>query len=86
MNAKISVVICVEAIMYLLLYNLHDCTFKYRNILRQSINQNFGKAKYIMENVPENDNFNELLAIRIIAGEKYSKIKTLNEDILNILL
>ena len=29
MNAKISVfVICVEAIMYLLLYNLHDCTFK----------------------------------------------------------
>ena len=28
MNAKISVlVICVEAIIYLLLYNLHDCTF-----------------------------------------------------------
>ena len=28
MNAKISVfVICIEAIMYLLLYNLHDCTF-----------------------------------------------------------
>ena len=28
MNAKISVfVICVEAIVYLLLYNLHDCTF-----------------------------------------------------------
>ena len=28
MNAKISVfVICVEAIMYLLLYNMHDCTF-----------------------------------------------------------
>ena len=27
MNAKISVfVICVEAIIYLLLYNLHDCT------------------------------------------------------------
>ena len=32
MNAKISVfVICVEAIIYLLLYNLHDFTFK-RNI------------------------------------------------------
>ena len=30
MNAKISVyVICAEAIIYLLLYNLHDCTFKY---------------------------------------------------------
>ena len=29
MNAKISVfVICVKAIIYLLLYNLHDCTFK----------------------------------------------------------
>ena len=29
MNAKISVfVICVEAIIHLLLYNLHDCTFK----------------------------------------------------------
>ena len=27
-NAKISVfVICVKAIMYFLLYNLHDCTF-----------------------------------------------------------
>ena len=29
MNAKTSVfVICVEAIIFLLLYNLHDCTFK----------------------------------------------------------
>ena len=29
MNAKISVfVYCVEAIIYLLLYNLHDCTFE----------------------------------------------------------
>ena len=29
MNAKKSVfVICVEAIIYLLLYDLHDCTFK----------------------------------------------------------
>ena len=29
MNAKISeFAICVEAIIYLLLYNLHDCTFK----------------------------------------------------------
>ena len=30
MNAKLSVfVICVKAIMYLSLYNLLDCTFKY---------------------------------------------------------
>ena len=29
MNAKISMfVICLEEIIYLLLYNLHDCTFK----------------------------------------------------------
>ena len=31
MNAKISVfIICVEAIIYMLLYDLHDCTFKTR--------------------------------------------------------
>ena len=29
MNAKISLfVVCIEAIIYLLLYNLRDCTFK----------------------------------------------------------
>ena len=29
MNAKISVfIVCAEAIIYLLLYYLHDCTFK----------------------------------------------------------
>ena len=29
MNAKISVfAICVEVIIYLLIYNLHGCTFK----------------------------------------------------------
>ena len=34
MNAKISVlVICVEAIIYLLLHSLHDCTFKFKNQL-----------------------------------------------------
>ena len=31
MNAKISVFVsCVEAIIYLLLYNLHDCTFNFQ--------------------------------------------------------
>ena len=43
------------------MFNLKK-NIEYRNILRQSINQNFEKAKYIMENVSENDNFNELLA------------------------
>ena len=34
MNAKILVfVICVEAIIYLLLYNLHDCTFNSKALL-----------------------------------------------------
>ena len=34
MNAQISVfVICVEAITYLLLYNLRDCTFKWDKLL-----------------------------------------------------
>ena len=41
-----------------------------------------------MENVLENDNFNELLASskKTITGENYSKIKILNKNILNILL
>ena len=58
---------------------------KYCHILRRSINHNFEKAKH-MENVSENYNFNELLAIKTGSGEQYSKIKTLNKDILNILL
>ena len=34
MNAQISVfVICVEAIIYFLLYNLRDCTFKWDKLL-----------------------------------------------------
>ena len=41
---------------------------KYRNILRRSINQNFEKAKYIMENFAENDNFNEPLAIKTVTS------------------
>ena len=33
MDAKISVfVICVEAIIYLLLYKLHECTFKLHSV------------------------------------------------------
>ena len=32
-NAKISVLgICVEVIVDLLVYNLHDCTFKYKDL------------------------------------------------------
>ena len=38
MNAKVpAFVICVEASIYLLLYNLHDCTFKEINFPWQYI-------------------------------------------------
>ena len=37
MNVKISVlIICVEAVIYLLLYNLHDCTLNWK-ILEHNI-------------------------------------------------
>ena len=33
MSAKVLVfVICIEAIIYLLLYNLHDCTFNFESL------------------------------------------------------
>ena len=46
-NAKISVfVICVEAIMYLLLYDLHDCTLMYFTFLLLYTNSSI--HEYIM--------------------------------------
>ena len=40
MNANFSVfVICFEAIIYLLLYNLHDCTFKIKTIILYQLTQ-----------------------------------------------
>ena len=42
MNAKVSVfVICVEAIIYLLLYNLHDYTLKYNLQIKSNLNLQF---------------------------------------------
>ena len=42
MNAKISVfVICVEGILYLSLYNLHDCIFKIWKVARCSNSKSF---------------------------------------------
>ena len=45
MNAKTSVfVICVAAIIYLLLYNLHDCTFMFLQTIELStVNNNIIK-------------------------------------------
>ena len=46
MNAKISVFfICVEAIIYLLLYNLHDCTFNSLNYKKEFIRRILKKIK-----------------------------------------
>ena len=57
MNAKISVfVICVEAIIYLLLYNLHECTFKYSEHLREENSKNRnrqGKFEYANYSIKE---------------------------------
>ena len=47
MNAKISVfVICVEIIIDMLLFNLHDCTFKAKTLLTSIIvNEHTEKLK-----------------------------------------
>ena len=38
MKVKISVlVICVKTIIYLLLYNLHDCTFNFVNVIESAV-------------------------------------------------
>ena len=45
MNAKISVfVICDEATIYLLLNNLHDCTFKSKDVKRNKSKSYVGAA------------------------------------------
>ena len=41
---------------------------KYRNILRQS-NQNFEKAKYIIESFSQNNDFHELIAIKTVTEQ-----------------
>ena len=47
MNPKISVVVvCVEAIIHLLLYNLHDCTFKRTVFFFLTITGDFKHRQY----------------------------------------
>ena len=64
MHAKNSVfVICVEAIIYLLVHNLHDCTNYDRTLIYQIIANmanRRGNLKYCMKL--------ELLAVKIIYG------------------
>ena len=53
MNAKISVfVICVEAIIYLFLNNLHDCTFHFERMF--SFNIPFCLMQIVTSVVQEN--------------------------------
>ena len=59
MNTKISVfVICVEEIIYLLLYNLYDCTFNlFDNQFLKSIENYMQNDSIILPNTPtSNDN------------------------------
>ena len=52
MNAKISVfVICVEVIIYLLLHNLHDCTFNVLSNFQKSSAQKHFLTDYIIMTV-----------------------------------
>ena len=68
MNAKISVfVIYVEAIIYLVLYNLHDCTFKYyffksrdiREVSLEGLKKNIIKIYNIEKQICFNDSKKE---------------------------
>ena len=43
---KLVFVICVEEIIYLLLYNLHDCTFNTHEIFFQMSNRNCVSVSY----------------------------------------
>ena len=56
------------------MHNLKE-KIKYPNILRQSTNQTFEKVKYILENFSENDNFNEVLAIKQLQVKSTLKLK-----------
>ena len=51
MNANTSVfVICVEVIIYLLLYNLHNCTFKFENSSSSNLTVGVSKKKFFFGN------------------------------------
>ena len=49
MNAKMSVFIYVEAIIHLLLYNLHDCTFKKKPCLVTWVNMCLKTVKKLFQ-------------------------------------
>ena len=66
---------CVEAIIYLLLCNLHDCTFKsscfalfYRNILRKRPEEKLENAKnlFFLYYVLLQNFFHEAVSIEIL--------------------
>ena len=53
MNEETSVfVICVKVIMYLLFYNLHDCTFNFSDTIRSNFQRSLLTKNYILEFLP----------------------------------
>ena len=58
MNAKFCVfVICVKAIMYLLLHNLHDCTFNLTKVVPSQNHEDTGKLTQRNNNSSVNVSF-----------------------------
>ena len=61
MNVKISVlVLCVEALTYLLLHNLHDCTFKESSFLNLKKKKKKCKKCFFFKNIKETSKFKAL--------------------------
>ena len=73
MKAKISVfVICVEAIIYLLLYNLHDCTFNSKTSKRNR----FEQSNNLFSNNP-----NERFSYCITTSNRFGILKSYEKNI-----
>ena len=65
MNAKISVSsICVGTIIYLLLYNLHDCTFNNKLLIILKTYVHYLRHKFINQNQNVKTGFNIFIKIK----------------------
>ena len=65
MNAKISVsFICVGTIKYLLLYNLHDCTFNNKLLIILKTYVHYLRHKFINQNQNVKTGFNIFIKIK----------------------
>ena len=65
MNAEISVsFICVGTIIYLLLYNLHDCTFNNKLLIILKTYVHYLRHKFINQNQNVKTGFNIFIKIK----------------------